>query len=704
MSTPNLSISVIALALTQACSPSALAQTAEANLTEVVITGVKSSTHASVAGFADLPLLQTPAAVNVITHEQMQDLSIRSTTDAVKFDASVSDSYNAVGYAEQFSMRGFNLDNSSSYRKDGLAIPADTQIPLENKERIEILKGLAGFQAGVAAPGGIIDYIVKRPTLMPLRSVTVETGQRGALYGSVDLGGRFDDPRFGYRINAAAEKMRPSIEGADGNRTFISGAFDWQISPRALLQLDADYQGKSQVTAPGFQLLGGALPTNVSADTMLNAQPWSKPVTTRSSNLGLRFAYQINDDWRASFAANRHVLKRDDYTAFPYGCNQSLATFCANGDFDVYDYKSLGEKKSPVAAQALLQGEFNAAALRHALTLGASWFRREDQAGAYLYAYAGASNVYKPLVVAPASGSSGPVTEVRNENEQAVFAQDIVTLSPQWKLHAGLRYVQVKRNQFFDDAGNALVVHTDNGFALPNLALVYNPLSNVALYGAYSQGVEHGSVATFGTSNAGSALSPSKSKQIEMGVKADLTPRVMVSATLFQIRKGLEYTNGDNLFVRNGQAQNRGLELAAQGRVSTNLRLGWSVLALNTQQEGTGDAHLDGKRVTNVPALKSSLYADYAVPQVTGLNLNSTWLYAGKKAFDSANSIMVPGYHVLNLGLAYATKIGASPVILRATADNVCNRFYWRDVSPELGGYLFPGASRSLKMSAQVDF
>ena len=160
-----------------------------------------------------------------------------------------------------------------------------------------MLKGLAGLQAGVAAPGGVIDFIVKRPTSAPLRTVTVETRERGTLYGAVDLGGRLEDTRFGYRVNVAAERLRSYIKGADGNRKFISGAFDWQISPQALLQLDADYQDKAQATAPGFQLLNNkTLPTGISADAMLNLQPWTRPVETVTSNIGLRFQYAFNDD------------------------------------------------------------------------------------------------------------------------------------------------------------------------------------------------------------------------------------------------------------------------------------------------------------------------------------------------------------------------------------------------------------------------
>jgi iron complex outermembrane receptor protein len=114
--------------------------------------------------------VETPASITAIGRTQMQDLSIRSATDAVRYDASVSDAYNAVGYAEQFSIRGFKLDNNYSYRKDGFAIPATPRSRWKTRNASRVLKGLAGLQAGVAAPGGIVNYVTKRPTDAPLRS------------------------------------------------------------------------------------------------------------------------------------------------------------------------------------------------------------------------------------------------------------------------------------------------------------------------------------------------------------------------------------------------------------------------------------------------------------------------------------------------------------------------------------------------------
>jgi iron complex outermembrane receptor protein len=128
MSQPHLKYSVLALAVMQAVSNGASAQSAAQPMQEVVISGSKPVTaeRASIGGFADAPLLQTPASITVIGRAQMQDFGIHNSTDAMKLDASVSDSYNAVGYAEQFSIRGFALDNASSgiWVSPGIAMPS----------------------------------------------------------------------------------------------------------------------------------------------------------------------------------------------------------------------------------------------------------------------------------------------------------------------------------------------------------------------------------------------------------------------------------------------------------------------------------------------------------------------------------------------------------------------------------------------------
>jgi iron complex outermembrane receptor protein len=693
-------------------------------VSEVVVTGNRfiASDRASVGGFSDASLFDTPASITSIGRTQMLDLSIRSTTEAARFDASISDAYNAVGYAEQFSIRGFALDNNYSYRKDGFAIPGDSPIPIENKERIEVLKGLSGLTAGIASPGGIVNYVTKRPTNAPLRSAVVEVSERGTLYGALDLGGRFTDRRFGYRINAAAADIHPYVHGANGDRQFVSGAFDWQITPDALLRLDMDWQRRSQITAPGFQLIRNeTLPTGVSPKMLLNDQPWTRPVTTKDANLGLRFEYKLAPDWQATVAANKHWFKRDDFTAFPYGCSNEgdgyYPGYCGNGDYDVYDYQSTGERKTPWGVQALVTGRFATGTLRHQLAAGASYNERHDSFGDYVYDYVGYSNIWHPLDTphVAADRVTGPVSERRSDRERAVFGQDIITLNEQFALHAGLRYVQIHRSEYVQDINATLA--TDHHFTLPNVALVYSPAKSWNVYGSFSHGLQNGSIAPMGTTNEASVLPPSRSRQVEFGVKAAPAGKVELSAALFQIRQGLEYTDplhpttvivdGEpevrHPFVRGGRETHRGLELAAQGKASTDLNYSVSLMALNTRQEGTGEPTIDGKRVTNVPNFKSTAWLEYAVPAVPGLKVDGIWQYAGRKAFDVENRVLVPSYHVFGLGSSYGLNVAGSRVTLRARVENLFDKFYWRDVTPALGGYLLPGAPRTFRVSATID-
>ena len=102
--------------------------------------------------------------------------------------------------------------------------------------------------------------------------------------------------------------------------------------------------------------------------------------------------------------------------------------------------------------------------------------------------------------------------------------------------------------------------------------------------------------------------------------------------------------------MRNGEQTHRGLELAAEGKAIAGLSYSLSMMALDSEQSGTGNASLDGKRAHNVPKFKSAAVLEYAVPALAGLKLTGMWQYVGKKAFDVENTVTVPGYSVFNLG------------------------------------------------------
>ena len=121
-------------------------------LAPVTVTG-RSEPAVSVGGWGDTPLSRLPIQGNTFSAEQMKDDGVQRLSDLTAFDPALSDAYNTEGYWDYLTVRGFVLDNRYNFRRDGLPISAETSIPLDNKARVEVLKGASGMQAGTSAAG-----------------------------------------------------------------------------------------------------------------------------------------------------------------------------------------------------------------------------------------------------------------------------------------------------------------------------------------------------------------------------------------------------------------------------------------------------------------------------------------------------------------------------------------------------------------------
>ncbi|WP_263263174.1 TonB-dependent siderophore receptor [Pseudomonas sp. RIT-PI-S] len=670
---------------------------------------------ASVAGSDDAPLLDTPASVSVFNAQLLQDQQARLLSEVLRNDASVGESYAPVGYYENFVVRGFSLNAANSYKINGRTIAGEQNVALENKEQVEVLKGLAGLQSGVSDPGGVVNYVTKRPR--DIRSVTVTADQDSGRSLAVDVGGFFGaEQQFGLRANVAHEDIRSYVDHADGQRDFASLAFDWVIDPRATLQLDVEYQAREQRSVPGYQLLGGSeLPHGVNPHDLLGYQSWSKPVRMDSLNTSGRYTYLLTDDWTARLGLSHSQVVIDDYSAFPWGCYGAAScastavpnTFSSEGDYDIYDFRSPNDTRRVDEAEAALSGRFDLAGLRHELDLGLSAQRRTVDSHDEINEWVGSGNINAaPADYTPYSGSLTPSYRHLDSRQYGLFVNDRVHLSERWQLLLGGREVLLDEKTFDSDGDTTR--HTRQWKFLPNLALVYQPWDNTSLYARYSKGLALGREADWYTTNAGDTLAPTISRQVEVGIKQDWQ-RVSLGAALFQMHQGYQYSkdNGDGTltFVQQGEQKNTGLELTASGRASERLQLSASVAAIRAEVSGSGTDAYDGHQAINVPKLRASLYGDYSVPGVDGLALLGGVQYSASKYANRAGTVKVGDYAVFNAGSRYTTRIDGYETVLRLSVDNLFNKAYWRDVGEYMGdGYLFPGAPRTARLSATVNF
>ncbi|KAA8698684.1 TonB-dependent siderophore receptor [Pseudomonas proteolytica] len=666
---------------------------------------------ASVGGFDEAPLLDTPASITVINAALIKDQQARLLSEVLRNDASVGESYAPIGYYENFVVRGFSLNAASSYKINGRTVTGEQNVALENKQRVELLKGLAGLQSGIAEPSGVINYVTKRPE--DVRSVTVSTDDRGSGYIATDVGGWFgSEQQFGLRANVAHEDLNSYVEHANGQRDFVSLAFDWNISPDAVLQLDAEYQDKQQRSVPGYQLLGGTeVPHDASPKKLLGHQSGSKQVGIDSLNLNGKFEYRFSDQWKGSVSAARSKVVIDDYSSFAWGCYYvgtcNANTFSPEGDYDVYDYRSPDDTRRNDEIQAAMTGLFDTAGIGHELTFGTSAFRRVIDKRKSVNEYIGSGNIDQdPETFLPTDKPLNDSHRRLDSRQYGLFVTDRISFNEQWQTVLGGREVRLDEKSF--DQNGVQERHTQQYEFLPNAALIYKPMANLSLYTSYSKGLSLGGEAPWYASNDGEILAPTVSRQIEAGVKYDWR-RISFAAAVFQTRQAYQYAKpdsaGDFTYVQQGQQKNTGLELSANGWATERLQIATSVAAIRARVNGSGTPQYEDHQTINVPKLRASVYADYALPWVNGLAVLGGVQYSASKNANRTGNVEVGDYALVNIGSRYTTKVEGYETVLRLSVDNLFDKRYWRDAGEYMGDdYLFQGAPLTARLSASVNF
>ncbi|MGH8037731.1 MAG: TonB-dependent receptor [Stenotrophomonas sp.] len=667
------------------------------------------------SSFGSADWKNTPASVNVLDAAVLDRLQVRTLSELARHDASLGDSYAPVGYYQNIAIRGFALDPATGYRFNGLSIAGEQRLALENVQQVEILKGEAGLAAGVMAPGGIINYVGKRPT--DITNVTLATDSEGSRYAAVDVG-RWLTPRFGLRFNAAWDDSASYIDHADGRRNFYSLAADWLIGEHGKLEVDANYQTSAQRSASGYQLLGGsALPRGVDRSRMLGHQPWQQPVGIDSTNITALHTYDFSPDWqsRVSLGHSRSVI--DDNVAFAYGCYYAAACadgstpgnyFAPDGDYDIYDYRSPDDTRRNDELRAELRGHFATGALTHELSVGLSAFHRTVDKRQNVNEYVGTANIDDAQVPVfdPSPLQPGPSARRLDSWQRALFALDRISIGDDWQWLAGGRYVRLDERAY--DKRGTPERHSRMSQFLPQTALVWKATDQLNVYASYVEGLSLGQEAPFWTSNGSAFLPAMQSRQREVGVKYAATDGLMLGAAVFRTSQPFQYAKPDDseagfTFVQEGTQTHTGLELSGNGQLTERLALTASASVLQARARDAGTAFYDGQQLVNVPKVRAAVHVDYALPFAPGLDVSGGWRYASSNAATVDGSVKAPAYSVFDAGLRFRHALREHPVTWTLAVDNVFDRFYWRDTGSSYGDYyLFAGAPRQARLSVTV--
>jgi iron complex outermembrane receptor protein len=698
-----LTVAILALAGTARAQDSPAAQTVEIT--------AHAPESAGVTGFAQ-PLSRTPIQATVVDRQTLADIGATSLSDLVRIDASITDSYNAVGYWSTFAVRGFQVDNRTNFRRDGLPVNAETVLSLDNKSDVEVLKGLSGMQAGTSAPGGLVNLVVKRPD-QDLRDVTLTWAQPGSVGVAADLSQRFGERRqFGARLNLSADRLDPNFRDARGHAQAASIATDWRPDGDRLLEFEFEHNLQSQPSVPAFSMLGPVVPDPHSIDPHinLNDQPWSLPVVTQGNTMSLRYTQALAAQWRLKVQALQQKLVSNDHLAFAFGANEACDPcdrFAADGTYAIYDYRSDDERRTTRDLDVSLAGEFDTGPLRHALTAGVLETRFTGRFIDEADNFVGIGNIAGTAIVPPDPSLTSPNTN-RTESGSELYLRDAVQIGNDWTAWLGARHSRLRRQSSETSTGSA-AFDTDyrQTFTTPWLSLSRQLTGSDMVYASWGEGVESTLAPTHGDAiNNGQPLSATLSKQWEAGWKhARGADSWGVSAyDVKQAYAGDLLVGDETVYGHDGITHSRGVEAEAQTRVSA-LTLRASAMLQRVKREQASNASDDGLRPTNVPDSAVKLLASWAVSQLPGLSVLANMDWEGAREVLPDNTVQIPGWTRFDLGARYAQTIGRTSLLWRAGIDNLFDRRAWREAPYQYDhAYLFPLEPRTFHASVEARF
>jgi iron complex outermembrane recepter protein len=670
----------------------------ETTLDKVVITARRETLYlnqdVNAGALGVQPLHELPFSIGSYGRELIDNQRARTVQDVLRNDPGVQPASFGGAY-DGIAVRGFSANAVNSVRRDGLLTNVYADIPLENMERLDVLKGLSGFLYGVGEPSGLVNYVLKRPTRQSFKSVDVELRSSAGRYVHVDAGGPIGtDKTVGYRINAATDEQGNFTHAGDLSRAMLSAAFDVKLHADTLLRLDADFQRKNLAAQPviGPRSDGTVVPADSFDPRTLLGQPWGQ-YRTNASNVGLRLVHRLSRDWQLIGQLGYSNTTRD--AAFPDVYEVTPAGNVVSGDY----YFSPDQRFTTWSAQGFANGRVNLAGVKHDVVLGLSESRLTSKDGGW-FPNDGLTvgNIYAPVYSAKPDFTNAPAKNEATSRQPSLFASDTISLNEQWRLLVGARYIAYR-----NDSRSASGVERNYraNVTVPSAALVWLPNAALTVYASYTEGLEQGAYAPNAAVNRGERLDPIRSKQIEAGMKWQPVHGLAATAAVFHIDKPLQATDpADSRFKTLGRQRHQGIELALNGELTSSLSAVAGLSWLDATMQDAGDAR-NGKRPSNVAKLQASAWVDWRVTAVQGLSINAGAVHTGDRALDQANALIVPAFIRLDAGARYAAELAGVPAVWRLQVQNLGNRRYWENVN--YGGVL-AGAPRTVRLSAEWVF
>lgn len=677
------------------------------------------------------PIAELSKSITVITRDMLNDLAVTELNQALYMSSSVSFT---SPYSGRVAVRGFE---NAAAKRDGLGNYGSDETITDTAtiERIEVVKGPSSLLYGSSSPGGVVNYVTKKPLSHQEDSITLTAGSFGKHRAVLDSGGPLigDGNVLNYRLVAAYDENKNFGRYNGHRRSVVAGSARWYLNRNTYLMLGAEFdQGDSTNIRPGvfpdsralFDANGKLIHIHDHFDMTKTARDdwvgaWSGPYNRHHSRVqryDAELFHQFTDELSlfAHYSYIDNTLEEAYSISTAEGWNPTAFATPGPGQMNMQGFFRNPHRKSGNGTVTL------------SYDLKRDAFETQFIAGWEFYSFvlnqgdnaqnAQYFNMVNMLTGAgyerPWPNTLGGVLDAVGKGEWAIWDRYHRTqnynapyllvhsylLDRRLRLIAGIRQDKIKIRQVFRGKDNSspdpyalaapTFTNSNASATTPMFGASFAPMKahpGLSVFANYSESL----VANEIVNPDGSGLPPEKGKGTEVGVKLDSKDKLSMTLSWYSIDRTNLARGVPNTVPQRWEAaglqRSKGVDLDLFYAVTPD----WQVIANaaldNARVIDDATVSLNGTRIGGVPATSWSAWTKYSFSSgpLKGFDVGggvvsrtSTEVYGA-----SYPGLVAPGYQRVDLLFGYRTKFNGRDMAYSLKINNLFDKVYLEGVN-----------------------
>lgn len=549
-------------------------------------------------------------------------------------------------------------------------------------ERIEFVKGPAGFMLANGEPGGFYNVVTKKPTGQTGGTVDLSVGSFNTYRSTVDVQGSLsDDQRLLYRVNLMGQDRRSHVQFDYNDRYSIAPVVRYLLNDETVITAEYTYQ-YSEMLAPGtaYQFSARGFEDVPASWTM--AEPWIDPTRINDHSVFLTLNHQLAQGWHLTTQLAYFDYEMIGSSLWPSSIDSAGNLRRGLGNWDAANESTLG--------QLFVNGYEKTGEIGHAILAGFDLGRKSYMADWNQYfILPGDFNIYDPKYAAvldslPQFDRSRSLRQraagyIDEQSYSSLYVQDeLQFLDNQLRLTLAGRYTASSDNR-----------GTKDEVVTPRAGISYSILPELSVYGLFDQAY----VPQPGRDFDGNPFDPVTGNNIEAGVKTAFFDGLWVSSlTAYQITKNNVLTadvEHPDFSTQLGQTQSKGIEFDLNGRITESIDLMINYAYTDARITKDANAELIGNRTPATAVHITNGWLTYHIPSSRtsrfGVSLGYQWQIDRNSwyVFDGSEQPL-PDYFRLDGGISWE----GDRLNVMVNVNNILNKYLYSG-GPYYGYYFW---------------